>query len=926
MSQAESNPWDRQFVSLGRVMQILREEENIDNLITNTLNYLRDSFEYNLIWIGLYDRANHRLVGKGGMTPAGEIKFLKERFALNPGDLLDQVILQRQPVSIADLRQEKRSGEWQKVAQKFDVQGTLLFPIYYKETVFGVALLGSHLWNVSPRPAEKARLSMLLGGLGATLQRIESAWQNEQTKRPDEPLLILLDKLRSMTSLTARLEEVVNETHKFVMPSRTNVYWFEREHRYFWRRVTNKQRNPASGRATDNTAGVTVQNSPGLYQSLMKDQMVVVGDAKTMTRGDMSNLVLEQFEAVSLIAAPIIFQSELIGFLCVEGDEARLWTEDEKNYVKGAAQLIALTAPLEEMEASVQRIASDQILTAGIARAIYTDSDWQESLQMAAEQLCQRLRVERFWLVVYNKDTETFDINFQYHPKNRRPLPATMGELSQVDWQMMEQSRETVTVENLDGDYKFLSWRPILLDLEVRSLMLSSTAVGRNLEGILTVGHESPRTWSRPEREMLQAVAQQVGLILHQGELQRQTDERQKLHQSIQFGLVALQQATTLERLHPLASQLMAQVMQAPLAVLITWIPGRQGGQIASSFCSQDNFKLNLMETMLSIETDALVQWSLQTEGILPLTVHDLLDQTRQWLNAPGVGTVLAVALRTTPEHLPTGMILVADKPGRRWLDRHLQAFSMLSNQLAWSRRHLLILDSLQHNRSELERLNWYKQRRIEDVYRSVGTGVQRLLELESKSNGADAVGNMRLQQSLKQLQSSLSPLPQIIRKEQWRLRSTYETAPLAGILKRALERVDALIRQRQMWSQVHNQANVVVGGDIGKIEMIIHELLLFACGRSEVGGRIDLWCRQIDERSLELSITDYGDIEPALLTELREGRSIDILTPSVLDQPPGLHLSICQSLMQEAGGELSLYKLEDNRILSRLVLPLSAT
>jgi len=169
MSQAESNPWDRQFVSLGRVMQILREEENIDNLITNTLNYLRDSFEYNLIWIGLYDRANHRLVGKGGMTPAGEIKFLKERFALNPGDLLDQVILQRQPVSIADLRQEKRSGEWQKVAQKFDVQGTLLFPIYYKDTAFGVALLGSHLWNVSPRPAEKARLSMLLGGLGATL-------------------------------------------------------------------------------------------------------------------------------------------------------------------------------------------------------------------------------------------------------------------------------------------------------------------------------------------------------------------------------------------------------------------------------------------------------------------------------------------------------------------------------------------------------------------------------------------------------------------------------------------------------------------------------------------------------------------------------------------------------------------------------------
>ena len=66
------------------------------------------------------------------------------------------------------------------------------------------------------------------------------------------------------------------------------------------------------------------------------------------------------------------------------------------------------------------------------------------------------------------------------------------------------------------------------------------------------------------------------------------------------------------------------------------------------------------------------------------------------------------------------------------------------------------------------------------------------------------------------------------------------------------------------------------------------------------------------------------GEIDPSLLMEMHEGRSPDILLPSVLDQPPGLHLAICQSLMHEAGGDLSIYKLEDNRILSRLILPLS--
>jgi GAF domain-containing protein len=926
MSQAGANPWDRQFVNLGRIMQFLRDEDGIDNLLSATLDYLRDNFEYKLIWIGLYDAENHRLTGKGGTTPAGELKFLKDRFALTAGDLLDQVILQRKPLPIADLRQEKRSGEWQKVAQKFDIQGTLLWPIYCRDRSFGVALLGSNLWNGTPRNDERARLSVVLGALGATLNRLDVEWHYQNAKRPDEPIWQILGKIRNISTLTERLEEIVQETHSFIMPDHTNIYWFEREHQYFWRRVTNRQAGPKSKQVVENTAGVTVQNAPTLYQSLTKDQVVVVVDAKSMTKGDVSNRVMEQFGATSIIIAPIFFQTELLGFLSVEGDEPRLWTDDERNFVRGAAQIAAITAPLEEMEVTLDRIASDQVLTAGIARAIYSDSDWQKALESASEQLCNRLGLERFWVATYDKDNEVFRVDFQYHPKNRRPLPTVLPTLASVDVQMLEQSVDAATVENLDSDFKFLSWRGSLIDLDVRSMIVSSTSVGKSLEGVLGVGHEAPRTWSRPEREMVQAVAQQIGLIVHQNELQRLSDERQKSHQSVQFGLVALQQSNSLEKLHHTATQLMAQVTQSPLAVLVIWLPGRQGGQIASVFSSREEFQLTVSETLIAIEEDPLVQWTIQSDGILPLSVHDLPESTKAWLNAPALGQLMVTALRTTPEHQPTGMILVADRAGRRWVDRQLQAFNMLANQLAWSRRHLLLVDHLKHNRQELERLNWYKHRRLEDIYRTVSTGVQRLLDADSRANGAGGLSNVTMQSSLKQLQGSLSPLPQIIRKEQWRLRPNYETAPLAGMLKRAIERVDSLIKQRQIWSQVHNQANVVVGGDIAKMEMILNELLLFACGRSSVGGRIDIWCRQIDEKLLELSITDYGEVDASLLQELHQGRAIDPLSPSLLDQPPGLHLAICQNLMVEAGGELSLYQLEDNRILSRLILPLSSS
>jgi K+-sensing histidine kinase KdpD len=428
---------------------------------------------------------------------------------------------------------------------------------------------------------------------------------------------------------------------------------------------------------------------------------------------------------------------------------------------------------------------------------------------------------------------------------------------------------------------------------------------------------------------MVLAVAQQVGIIIHQNELQRQADEGQRLQQVVHQGLLKLQQADTLEKLHNLAVQTVAEVMQAPLVALVTWLPSHPTGQVVAVNTTHDDFRLSGSDIIGEIESDPLIQWALQTDSLLPVSGSDIPEPTKQWLNARGIGTLLVGALRTTPDQLPTGVMVVADRAERRWHELQMQSMSILLNQLAWSRRHLLVVEHLRRQRQELERLNWYKHRRIEDIYRTVGNGVQRLLEVNERTGANDAVLSARVQQSLKQLQASLSPLPQLVRKEQWRLRPNYETAPLAGILKRAKERVDALLTQRELWFQVQDQKPPIlgvvwVGGDIAKFEMIIHELLLYACGRSQVKGRIDIWCRQIDEKFVELAITDCGTVDPMLLQELQEGRSPDMLAPSLLDQPPGLHLAICQSIIQEAGGDLALYQLEDNRILTRLVLPLA--
>lgn len=915
----EPNAYEQQLVSLGRVLQTLREAEDVEALIGAALTYLQTHFSNDLIWLGLYDPIDHRLIGKGGTSPTQDTTFLKQRFALTSGDLMEQIVIQQRPVTLPDLREEVRASEWRKFAKKTGIQGTIVFPISYKDRCFGIALLGSRLWGNFPKTEEKALLSMVLGGLATALNTVEAEWKRQQIKRPDQPLLSVLSQLGALPNLGQRLEAVVEQTHRFILPSRTSVYWFERQRRYFWRRVTNLK--PASRALDENqpASGMTVQEMSGFYLALASDQVVSIGEALSSLKADATSRLMQQIRARSLMAAPILYQNELLGFLAAEGNEARVWQEEEKSYLRAAAQLIAIVTPLEALEATVEQTKVDQALTAQIAHAIYSADDWKVTLKSAAELLGKRLKTERFVVLVYDTEQERFEVCYQSHPNNRRPLSPALARLDPIDWQMLERSLTAIAIENLEEDLRLGTWRDTLLELGIRSLLICNASPGQPLEGLMVICHEAPRSWSTSEGNLTQVVAQQIGLILHQWQLQRQNEHQQKLYQTIQWGLTTIQQTHQLELLERSALQYIAQILQAPMAALVSWAPGRRTGRIVQSGEVGGQFTFSPV-LKVSIFTDALIRRALEHNGLLPMSIDEVPVESRQWLNAPGIGQLLILILRTVPEHEPTGMLIIADSSERRWVDRHFTALNTLVSQLAWSRRYLMLTETLKAQREKLERLNWYKQRRMEDMYRSVKTGIKRLSETSSSQDPASVT---RQQQILRQLNDAIVPMHQILRDEQWQLQVKADTVPLVSLLRRALDRVDTLIKQRQLWSQVHNETNPMITGDIAKIELVLYELLLVACQRSHSGGRIDLWCRQLDQRWVELSITDDGAIEPRLIEDLEANRVVDLLALSTLDKPPGLHLAICQSLMKQMGAEFNLYKLEDGRTMSRLVLPL---
>lgn len=985
-----------EITTLDRVLQVLREEENVEVLIETILNYLESELNYQLIWIGLYDRLDHRIFGKGGITPDGETSFLKQKFLLNPGDLLEQVVIQLRPVNVSDLQEETRAGEWRKLARNYNIQGTILFPIRYKDRCFGVVLLGSEVWGISPSSGEKAQLSIISGEFAATLHKIELDWQRQQAKRPDEPLLALLSNLRKLTKTDPRLEAVVEATHQFIQPSRTNIYWYNRDRRYFWCRASNRQYAPRWNDSQRAASGIAVQDIGAFYDALAADQIVSIGESHSSLRSDRAGKLMQQLRVRSLLAGPIVVDGELWGFLAVEDDRARIWQENEKNYLRGVAQLVGLTSPLSEMEEKIEEARGDRDLIASITRAISSNSNWQPTLKSTADRLFKRLGAKYFLLLERELSGE-FKAIYQNCPASALLKASFLPPLTEEEIKLLEGSGEleVLAIENMQQDKRLKTWRKDLWNLGMRSLLACKTAVksdgengsGGSSEGVLILGGEAARTWNKSDRELVAIVAQQLGLILHQWQQERLLHRQQQYFARFQSGLTILQPNTgnysapgpsnddsditlaqafqpsamapeksildnlSLDRLQRNFVQFIAQIMSdlayedeaaCPLVALVTWTPGAGAGKIAASAAATSEFTVN-HNISIPIAEDELIQRSLSTDGWLHLKASEIPVNSRSWLAILDKGELFEIALRTARDHQPTGVLLIATPPSAikqptQSRGQHSDDLVPLQNvltalvrQLAWSRRYLLMEATLESQREELEWLNWYKQRRLEDLYRSVGAGVRQLSEL-NHFNGSrsgpekDTLSNLRYQQLLRQIGNALTNTTSLLKQEKWRLHTNYEIVLVANLLRRLVERIDPALKRRKLQLVAHREGNWSIRCDGIKLELVLYELLLCACFRSPPQGLLELRCKILDDKWLELSIADNGAIDPQTIAELKMGFLPDLLAPSTLVIPPGKHLIICQRVIQQMGGRFSMDLLDEGRVVTRLILPLASS
>ncbi len=913
----------QRLVALQLVLEQIRLQQEVEPLLGLALDFIQRIFDYPLVWIATYNASQRELKGvQGAMPNMTKTAWARQELQVLPGDHFDQVLLTGQPSVVGNLQEDSRAGQWQAVARRTNIQGTLIYPLQDHEQPYGLMILGSHHWGGNPRPEDMTHLSILSGALGAALKKLQPQFGQSQ-EQFYQSLQTAINQLSQVTGLEEQLTVVLQQLHQALMPTQTSLYWLDTQQDCFWQRLVNQTDQPRRARGKKVAPlEVPLSGIQPFYQSLQAGQVVAVSEIQGVINSHAPSRLMHQIKRRSLLSAPIMYNQQLCGFLAVEGKDPRVWQDQEKELIYAFAQIASLASPQAAETEAIQGGLDNNYerLISHILESVAKHKDWPSTQQQIMELVCRHFQTEWMAILSHDQGTGCFQIVHQIHTPKLKPSKEPLQPLSNVDWNMMRRSDQAIAIDDLTDDLRLLAWRPMIDGLGIKTLLLSQPPQDQQPDQILLLGGLTPRTWTVADRQLINRVCQalQAGMQRHQ--LQVEHQQQQSLQSLVQHGLAVQVQASEPKQLIADALHSLLEVLPAPAAAVVLW--ENDQAEIASCTASPPDFDLN-QHMSVGLDNDPLLQRLLLLgppqsvegafENMVQLPVQEIAPDTRTWLNCQGLGQILAMPLLDTEQYQSMGAVIFCDRTHRTWEPLLVESVAMLVRHLAGRYRSILSLKRYREQQEFSDCLRWYQYRQVERHCQTALSYQQKLqdehsasLPLLSKSRGA------------------IEDIEKLIKIERSEFRLDDPPRPITSLLRHALARIETLANQRQLWTQVHNLTSSSTAMKANpKLEMVLYELLLAACYRSQAGQRIDIWCRLANPQWLELSMTDQGIINPQLITDLNNTTRNDGQL-STLDSAPGKHLRACQTLVTKLNGSLEFTQLEDGRILSRLMLPLT--
>ncbi len=932
--------YEKRLATLQDCLHQLQREKDALSLSQVVLNYLRTGFKFDLIWLAAYDGASSTLTELKGYTTAGKTNVLQPKQSVLPGDLFDQVLLTGQNCEIPDLQQESRAAAWQTVARRQNIQGTLILPIRYRQQALGVMVVGTSFWGGHPRPEELIELKLITDAFGAALLTLATAPQSAAAQNPDatEALLDGLGAIVEAQSFDACLKQVLLQTYQKLLPTRVCFYRIDPHqqlcqlHEVYAGEISRGQRGRSPVKVT-----VQLRDIAAFYQASLQTQIVAVGDAQSvMQPQNAPTRLMSLTQTRSWLSAAIMDRQHLIGFLAVESTEPRLWSETERQYMQLMAQF--LSQSLDRVSPAEQgKSEQGQAGTASLWQAVEQDpATWDKTLQRSLEQIVRQMNARWGVIITYIPDEDLYETQAQVSQKKQH-FPARLPALSAVDTKLLNRSDTPVVIQSLEDDLRLLNWRSALTDVGIRSCLLLKTDGERGLRTYFILASELPRTWTQRDLDTLTPLVETLGHSLNRRRNWLQSAQQQSMLVALKQGLTQMQQSRQFSDLCSSATTAIRQFLEVPCLIILHWTENDTHAEVVG-YENQADFTLS-SDLAIDWKTDRFIQSILTPSpehlaemppiGFCHQSASELMALTQGWLTAAGGVHGVSAPLTLDAAAAPLGLVLALDRRSRRWSEETLAGFQFLVREFTAHCQTHIITQQLTQRQQVLESLNWYKQRQLEAISRLWTEQTAHLPIFDTVPTGRPA-GLRGLkhtsQNPIDQLRKGFQSLDVVLKTEAWQLDDAPAAVPAATLLRRSLERIEPVVKDRQLWTQVHNlTTNVMLHAPAQKLELVLVELLLAACYRSKVGDRVDIWCRALQENWVELSITDQGRLNPYLVQALSNSDGLNLSNNAMLQDSPGVHFKVCRSLVESWKGRFELAQLEDGRALSRLILPLTA-
>jgi GAF domain-containing protein len=890
---------------------------------------LREQLGFDLAWLGMLDGQNKFVQGRGGFVLDGTHGMLTSRVSIVPGEFIDRVTSHRDTFVTANLKEDPRSKAWWAYAREWGIQGAAAFPITFQNQCLGICLLGSRRWGLLLATEEESTLKVLGDLIGAAICQDRAQQESARQSMLTAPLLVLADRLRQPQQMDPVFQTVVDELYSRLTPSRTAIYWLDLDRREFWVRAMCQRFNCGPGNGTR----LPLRDLYGLYQELKEDRIVAITDARSDLRGFISQAYLQKFRLLSLLAHPIIYQGDLLGYLAVEQtDQPRVWQSEEHQLVRAMANLLGVTTTQARLYEVTRRQALEQTLINQITRDIRNTLDPDQVLQAAVERLGDSLGVDRCLVLNFSLDEE-IEVLHEYRKAGinsaRGTVPSPAHELEQRTLN----SAVPVAIDDIEADFRFLSWRDYLRTSATRSLMICGTAYQGRPNGILVLQYcYQAHSWTSEEKAIVQAVADQVGIALGQAQLYRRTQEQAEIELRINQVGRAVRAAIPVGQVAPLSLRELSQAMEAPLTAFLLCAPTDEAVMLNHVYSQSDWLRLPRNEALKVADNpfmQAIFGSPEPVELILdpataPAGPHRLLWQQ-------GVRSILGMRLQAGKQML--GVVLAMNSEPKRWGNGFCQILTRLAGEFALAFSQAEAFEKLQELSQQLQHLNEYKNNMVSISSHEMRTplaSIRAYVETMISEPDLDTAMVQEFMRGMEveciRLTNLLDDLATLVALESQRAEWQYRVIAVQELLERTLSRSQALATQHEVELRLASavQADFVVHVDDQKVEQVLGNLLENACKHTHPGCLAVLSATLLAGGDwIEFSVYDNGPGIPAnKLESLFQPfvRVQDVMNHS--KGGAGLGLAICKEIVDQMGGRIEVQSTVGQGSLFRVVLP----